>query len=296
MIETPTLFVIGAGGSAAALYPTGEALTEKILVDLRRGEILHRKTLQAGFAEEQIEAFRSSLHDSSLNTIDSFLELMPDFRGIGTFAIAAELISNENEETLIALGRTSWYGKLRRVLGKGTEELHRSHVKFVTFNYDRSLEHFLFKAYSAVGVPNTEKLPHLMRNLGFIHMHGSLSPLPWWQKDASRPYAATSDTAMILASSKQIALAHESLSIDYAGLTISQLIEEAQTIYFLGFGFAPENMNKLGLGSFKGGPSNKSFGGTTLGLHPVRISELEHSMGMACFGNIDELFKHRFRA
>ena len=97
-------------------------------------------------------------------TIDSFLAENPKFRDIGKAAIAHFLIACENERNLsssirhekknerAAFLEDSWYQFLWnqmldiRLL---TEEDTRDQFYFITFNYDRSLEHFLYKAMSA---------------------------------------------------------------------------------------------------------------------------------------------------
>ena len=134
MIHTPTVFILGAGASAAVGYPIGQELIDDICRKFEQRNPFFDKALEAGFSENLIAEFRHRLFASQLTTIDSFLALEPDFRGIGRFAIAAELISYEHEAQLLSRGRNSWYRKLRHALGSGLNELRENRIKFVTFN------------------------------------------------------------------------------------------------------------------------------------------------------------------
>ena len=233
---------------------------------------MHNAALAAGYDAGDIERFRSAFHDSQLTTIDSFLNFHPAFRGIGKFAIAHELISVEDEQALLQRGRKSWYRQFRLGLGHGHEHLRQQNIGIITFNYDRSLQHFLYKAYHSVSKSSSgpEEVPLLMSKLGFAHVHGKLSPLPW-QNPNGRPYGSPNKPEMYTQAAQGILIADEECTVTYDGVPLTQVIAEADNIVFLGFGYDPSNLKKLGLDQAQ---RRIRFFGSGVGLSPTRQMEL----------------------
>ena len=84
---------------------------------------------------------------SAAPSIDSFLEHRgEDERYLGKLAIAYALIPFEKEERLF--DESSWYPILLNKLKFKFEDFEKNKLAFITFNYDRSLEHFLMTALS----------------------------------------------------------------------------------------------------------------------------------------------------
>jgi len=101
----------------------------------------------AGFRSGDIEDFRNSLERSGRSSVDAFLEHRTEFLEVGKAAIAALLLPCEKEESLFDLNRDSrWYEYLFQKLNAGFEDFANNRIAFITFNYDRSLEFYLFTA------------------------------------------------------------------------------------------------------------------------------------------------------
>ena len=176
MIEIPTVLVLGAGASMPFGFPSGQILVDIICHFLRPGESFDCewvpswlstqmnetvKLLRNTFEWRRIEDFAERLDGEE--SIDAFLEdKTGDFVDIGKATIAAALLPFEREQALFhdfmarrllkafkgredPVGTTkNWYQLLWRALEAPFEEFQDNKIHIITFNYDRSLEHYLF--------------------------------------------------------------------------------------------------------------------------------------------------------
>lgn len=153
MISKPTVLVLGAGASAPFGFPTGAALGKKVLSGLLNKESNDYKSLRAiceittgevseQFFEKSIDEFAAALRDSGKSSVDAFLEHRPEYIVLGKAAIAQALIPSEERASL--LPARDWYGHLASALNTDFDTYQDNALSVVTFNYDRSLEHFLF--------------------------------------------------------------------------------------------------------------------------------------------------------
>jgi len=68
-------------------------------------------------------------------------------------------------------------------------QFHRNNVSFITFNYDRSLEHFLFESlrYSFSEIPKDEIINEV-KQIKIIHIYDKVAPLPWQDEQEGVEY------------------------------------------------------------------------------------------------------------
>ena len=148
MITVPTTLILGAGASVPFGFPTGFTLLQKVLM------LTHPESLVNGirnFAflkceQKEIVRFHDELLKSGQESVDSFLEFRPEFIPIGKTAIALTLITCENENTLFNPNEENWYRYLFNRITTAFDDVARNELSILTFNYDRSLEHFLLTA------------------------------------------------------------------------------------------------------------------------------------------------------
>ncbi len=147
MMNKKTLLILGAGASAPVGYPSGRALLMKVANELSNEAFaLFRELRDVGYRQAEMEKFRIALAGSMQPSVDAFLEKRPDFLDIGKAAIAAALIPME-QRTLFERGeQATWYEYLFNRLGDQSDRFHENQLSIVTFNYDRSLEYFLYSA------------------------------------------------------------------------------------------------------------------------------------------------------
>jgi hypothetical protein len=297
MIDQPTVLILGAGASTAVGYPTGHELTDRIYIKLSTlnnthiASPLYKAAAAAGFETDHIIAFGKLLLESQALSVDDFLLNNHDFRGIGKFCIAHELIAIEHEDGLKLQGRGSWYRSLRLALGGSLDALRKSELKIITFNYDHSLQHFLYTAFRALGGNASEpgEVKTLIDKLEFLPMHGRLSPLSW-QHPKGRSYGPIEDPIHIRECARSILISDEAVGINYSPSAPWDLIEKAKQVLFLGFGFHASNMAKLRLEKFEGSKSI-AFGGSVMGLPPLQLADLKRRFGFHAFESIDVIFE-----
>lgn len=143
MISKPTVFILGAGASKPYGYPLGWELRERILALPDDCELFPK----LDHAPNEFIQFKKALAESPAESIDAFLEHRDEFTRIGKHAIAAELLKCEQRERLYDPGNEDdWYRYLfnRMTAGVRFDHFLQNEVSFVTFNYDRSLEEYLF--------------------------------------------------------------------------------------------------------------------------------------------------------
>jgi hypothetical protein len=94
---------------------------------------------------EKFIEFRESFWKSGKPSIDEFLEHRGDFIEVGKLAIAYCLIPYEDEEKLFSPDGHpgDWYQYLVGKMNAPFEDFGKNRLSVVTFNYDRSLEHYL---------------------------------------------------------------------------------------------------------------------------------------------------------
>ena len=175
-----------------------------------------------------------------------------------------------------------WYFRLFGNLTREAttkEEYHRfgdNHISFITFNYDRSLEQFLFESLlnSFEGVDEHRAREQLAR-IPIIHVYGKPAPLPWELCDEPEglPYGDSElATFNLLDAVDNIHVVHEERanpSLEGA----RELISQAERIFFLGFGYAKENLDTLGLPTILK-PTQRIYG-TAMGFIPKDIMDMQ---------------------
>jgi len=272
MIEKRTVFVLGAGASCPYRFPTARGLRREIIqafvADYEK--LLDERArpgtdgINDGYpaissAKDFVDAFR----DSSTESIDLFLSGNPRFEKVGKIAIVLSILGAEGwsafreelETTKEVAQDWYWYlfNRLRRELtGRdGYQDFGGNRITFITFNYDRSLEHFLFDSllHSFEGA-DAQTVRAQIDRIPIIHVYGKLAPLPWQEDDTSK-VLGYGDHGLL--SSRNVLGIIENLyvvreeRVNPEQDKAREAIQEAERVFFLGFGYAPESLEALGL-------------------------------------------------
>lgn len=173
--------------------------------DLENVNLLQRLLELAGekrqdgniFSIEDIKKFTKDLWDSKAASIDDFLYHRKEFAIIGKLCILFVLSKYEDANRFFPknpFGSSSgkwdypnwgWYHYLWNQLQDGTEgsleNLKKNRLCIITFNYDRSLEYFLFNAIKATyGLEGKEcEIASFFDTVQILHVYGELGVLPW---------------------------------------------------------------------------------------------------------------------
>ncbi len=252
MIAEQTTFILGAGASVPFGFPTGVKLREEICRLGRKGFALHALLQKCGHSDTSIAHFRDEFERSGVTSIDRFIAFRPEFQELGELSIAATLLPLERNETLRGVGsrpgNSDWYQLLWSELlvsVSRADELIGNAVSFVTFNYDRSLEHFLHGAIGATFGLASQEAHEILGQLRIHHVYGSLGP---YSRQATLPYGGHDEVALIAAmkAARDSIKTVPTLRGSADGVAASWLAE-ARHVFVLGFGFDATNCDRIGL-------------------------------------------------
>lgn len=269
MIETPTVFILGAGASIPYGYPSGEKLRDEICYELKDPSHPYtRELLTHGFSEKEILEFRNNFYYSGLTSIDAFLEHRTEFIDIGKLTIARSLIPHENLDDLFETGDGRWYRYFYDRINTSFEEFDKNNFSVITFNYDRSFEQFLFTALKNTYGKSDELCASKLEKIPIVHVYGNLSDLDW-QSSKGRPYKSDLYYEDFLKqSADSIKIIHEDIDEIESFKEAHKLIENAKKIIFFGFSYNRINVKRLKIPPTNG----KRIVGTTYGLEKSEVN------------------------
>lgn len=244
-ILNPTVLVIGAGGSCDFGFPLGIELRNRICALVETADTI-RLLVELGHPERQIDSFRNELRYSGFRSIDVFLESNPEFLEIGKQAIAACLLPCETESRLFPPGAPSnhWYERLAGIMGIGLDLWETNRLAIITFNYDRSLEHYFTRVIAQRRRLRPDAAYQVFSSVQLVHVHGSLGSYPP-DNDGGVPYGAPITHETVSRAAGRIQVVSEASDTLPTFDAASALLERAEKVYFLGFGFHPANVRRL---------------------------------------------------
>ncbi|HEV2559327.1 MAG TPA: hypothetical protein VGU45_11925 [Microvirga sp.] len=282
MFRSPTLFVVGAGASCEVGLPSGAALRENIakLLDIRFENGVRQQSgdyevwqaisiaaKEAGH-QAQVNAYRAAACQiagamTQAISIDNYIDAHRGNKMIeacGKIAIVRAILMAESQSA-IYYGQDkhkpfnyappkAWFQLFFQRL---TEGVARSEVKnvfenvaIVTFNYDRCIEHYLYHALQNYYGIGASEAASLMETLRIYHPYGVAGRLPWQAE--GQPGVAFGDEGYaqtLLHLSKQIKTFTERVEEERFLDAIRSEVAQAETLIFLGFAYAEQNMELL---------------------------------------------------
>jgi len=243
MITTPTVLILGAGSSLMYGFPSGARLRKQILQRLSSGGSEMRRTYESmGFNKHAVQVFHDALLKSGTESVDALLEHRTDLLTIGKTAIAEALIPCENEAALFNAKR-DWYGYLADRLDAPFDRFNENRLTVVTFNYDRSLEWYLFNSLGARFSKKHAEVIRQLSNIPIIHLYGTLGGVPW--DSHSRQYDPTLNPKSIRLARDAIKIIHEGERNEEEFDRALNALRTAKRIIFLGFGYNRTNISRL---------------------------------------------------
>lgn len=272
MITSKTVFILGAGASFPYGYPTGPELRKTICK-----EFAQEYEILAGIPDREIGYFTKAFFNSSIISIDAFLARNPHYSMYGKIAILHSILKSERESNYredSKIPEQDWYKYLfnRMVEGlKGSEgykDFGKNNVIFITFNYDRSLEQFFYESLcNLYTYCDPKEIYKALNNIKIYHVYGKVAPLPW-EDDTKRnclEFKSEIDINVLNYFHKNIRVIDERSEESVEFEEIQKDIKEANHIYFLGFGYAKENLDLFNLDTIL--DRSKQIYGTAFGLY-----------------------------
>lgn len=144
----------------------------------------------------------------------------------------------------------TWYSGFFKTLTENClkQNINRlfDNVKFIIFNYDRCIEHYLYHAIQNYYFLNPDEAAEIMANAEFYHPYGVVGSLPWLTPDGGQSVAFGGHISEedLVASASSIRTFTESTE----GEAINEMrhtIEECERIVFLGFSYLEQNLRIL---------------------------------------------------
>lgn len=192
-----------------------------------------------------LDGFCRDLAESGFSSVDAFLENRPRWTDIGKCAMAIRLLESESQAKNKLFPphqpQDHWYEYLwSQVRASTWPAFKKQPIRVITFNYDRSLEHYLCRVISNNYGVRTDTA---MKALSVLHVHGSLGR---YDGTFGEPINEASYSEAVNA----IRVIHEADKQDPGFAIAREWLASAEKVLFIGFGYLAANMRKLGFGTY----------------------------------------------
>jgi hypothetical protein len=270
MFRKFTTIILGAGASAECELPLGSALLNTVASALKfrfdlggrliSGEPYIYDLLQRRYGRSKIGRISQASNAlaaaapnfTSIDEALNYFGAQPDIVTIGKLAIVYSMVSAENASKLeidrqtgrpnIDKLRNTWYDLLFSIAISGLrkENINEifANVQIINFNYDRTLECFLFHALTGpAGIAPTDAAD-IVGNLRVVRPYGSLGNLDWHRPGTH--IGGLLDDALFakIDGIRTFTEAHQ----ENVKVQINQALDQSELVVVLGFGFHSQNM------------------------------------------------------
>lgn len=282
MFRSKTVIIVGAGASKEVNLPVGEELKRKISqkIDIKFEYGIRqtsgcdnivdalRKLVQIGGFPGDINPYlRTSwkVKDAlSVNrSIDNaLLSLSHDdlAETCGKLGIVSSILEAEKHSKLFYNPtelqhlnfdslQDTWYPRFLNMLAEEVSGHEAGkifdNISFVSFNYDRCIEHFLYEALQKRFALNEQDSKSLLAKLEIFYPYGCIGDLPWKNPDPNQHVAYGSERVDLLGIAQRIKTFNEDFEDSPNIQNIRKIIADAETLVFLGFAFHKKNMELI---------------------------------------------------
>lgn len=282
MIKTDSVFILGAGASVPYGYPTGFELAEGIKNFLLNfpydPKVVPKDMMEVhNFFNllvnplPKLEQFYDALLKASTYSIDKFLENRPDYLELGKLLITYMLKKKEHEfDLFINLKEKNWYAELFNRIDANVENISKNRISFITFNYDRSLEFFLYNLLKSRSIKEDVDILKVFHSIPIIHIYGSLGCFPW-ESSCAIPYSYEFIPDHIKKMATNIQIMSDEAETEELRAA-HKLLDQAKNIYFIGCGYDFKNLNRLKIIEYA---RRKVIMGTAIGVPLSLRKEIE---------------------
>ena len=174
---------------------------------------------------------------------------------------------------------SDWYGYIWRKLTShwNIADFTKNQVSFITFNYDRSLEKFLYNTLKHTYGRTEQETMQAFYSIPIIHVHGSLGDAVSLGKKSAPDYGAGFSTSTdLLASANNIKIIHDQMDDSVEFENAITLLKGAQKIIIIGLGYDETNMKRLNIKP----NSYRMIHGSSFGLTDMECAEYNSKFGV----------------
>ncbi len=249
MIRKKTLLILGAGASYPYGFPLGAGLITRLLSYQARDIFVNDGNYD--YRSTQLHQFQTRLKLSRSSSIDYFLNQHPDLAEFGKFLVYISITGCESEYIHTNEPNEDWYARVWDQLREGAnkwQDLKANQLKVITFNYDNSIENYMFEAFTNMyQAPALGALDFVSR-LNVIHVFGDTSASP---VDGVRKYGEPvriEDFELTTERAQSLLTIHERSKVhDKVMNEIELAMQWPDKVIVLGFGFHTENIDIIDL-------------------------------------------------
>lgn len=284
MLQSRTLFIVGAGASREFGLPTGVELMPKISQALSFsvtsfGRLdgdkvtlqaidgyLRKNELNSSDIVSEIERLSSVLRSGLIQaiSIDNYLDAHQSnqlINIIGKIGITRCILDAEQRSSIYVpisdRGATinfkknsdKWLFELFKILNEGVSREDCEHifenVEFISFNYDRCVEHYFLHALMVYYNIDRDRATKIVRDsLKVHHPYGKIGALDWQGPRQSTHFGGGERMSGpdLLSVAEQIRTFTEQIEEGDDLMAMRSAVADAETIVALGFAFHPQNL------------------------------------------------------
>lgn len=281
------IFILGAGASVPYGYPTANQLRQKIVrgnvdvISYTYRNLENQNKIDYNWWENRWKPLIDQFDKSNTESIDLFLTRNRNKidTDLGVLLILYFLSWYESRYKIIRFDKDWYFAFFNELTREVTQKeqlylLVKSPIQIITFNYDRSLEYFLYTSLVNSFTLDSDEARTIYNMLFSVyHVYGKIADLDW--QDAKGISYGDNDlfkNGDLL--SKNVNLIYDDRN--HIPDNIKTLIYNANQIFVLGFGFAKANIDKLDLKNLLQ-EKHKLFA-TGLNLFDSQIIQIKQSL------------------
>jgi len=317
MFKKKTVFIVGAGASKEFGLPVGaelkNAIAYKVNIAFQNGYD------QSSGDKKIVEAIRLMLDERGQRdinplcqagriiasampqaiSIDNFLHTHAedyDLVFMGKIGIAASILEAERKSNIraddnginFAAHPDVWLNTFCKMLAEGVQlsalQSIFDNVAFVTFNYDRCIEHYISHWLANYFQISQDHAQNLTKTLKVFHPYGQVGRLPWQGGGNTVKYGAELFVSTLPSIANQIRTFTERVEDDTMLDDMRAYISNAEQVVYLGFSYGQMNMELLTIADCS---VYKTIFGTVLGMsHPnVNAAQTRVEQSFTAKGN-----------
>ncbi|MBR0847107.1 hypothetical protein JQ543_05045 [Bradyrhizobium diazoefficiens] len=280
MFDKKTVFIIGAGAGVEITMPVGSQLSHTIAdktyiqhkdfgAELKTGDyaisnalkrITKARELNYNVWRAEACAIREGIFET--RSIDAYLNTHKHNEVVkiaGKLAIVQSILEAEKDCDLYRENgnwrnngkvASSWFPELFYIMQDGVgkaDDIRKifSNLAFITFNYDRCLEHYLYHTIMGLYRLNEQDASEVMASLEIYRPYGQVGSLNWERRGKTKVAFGDKSYGAIEDLAEEIKTFNEQIEDQVILQNIRGAINTAARIVFLGFHYHKQNMDLM---------------------------------------------------
>lgn len=208
-------------------------------------------------------------------------------------------LSRGNEKINFEGTNSSWFSSFFRVLVEGCQfsDIQRrlGSLAFITFNYDRCIEHYLHQALMNYYQVNSGAARDALSTLRIFHPYGVIGELPWSNSQNAVDFGMSAGVDKLIEIAGRLKTFTEGTDQTHSEIVlIRDTLRSAERVVYLGFAFNDQNLDLL----YGGERRSKNLGrnvvyGTALGISASDTALIKQTLVDRGYHDLDRVYLER---